>query len=89
MLAMIQTKSACWFCPFQKRQQWQSLHDQHLDLFNQAIEMEQSLQNRRVELGRDTIWLSKAMIPLSQLCTNEQTSFDFDDVACESGYCMT
>lgn len=85
----IPPKSACWFCPFQKRQQWQTLHDDHPELFRQAIELEQTMQARRVELGRDTIWLSKAMIPLSQLCTNEQASFDFDDVACESGYCMT
>ena len=85
----IPPKSACWFCPFQKRQQWQVLHDDHPELFRQAIELEQIVQARRVELGRDTVWLSKAMIPLSQLCTANQTQFDFDDIACESGYCMT
>lgn len=85
----IPPKSACWFCPFQKRQQWQKLHDEQPVLFAQAVALEQTVQVRRSTLGRDTVWLSKAMIPLSQLCTNEQTSFDFDDVACESGYCMT
>ena len=33
-------KTGCWFCPFQRKQQWIDLHDNHHDLWEMAVKLE-------------------------------------------------
>lgn len=40
-------ESSCWFCPFHRLSTWQKMHDQHTDLFNQSVHIEQFLSKKK------------------------------------------
>lgn len=80
-------KSSCWFCPFHRRTTWQAMHDTEPELFQQAVELEQLLVQRRAALGRDSAYLSPYGMPLDQVIMADQLSMDID--LCDSGYCHT
>lgn len=62
-------KSACFFCPFQRKQSWENLYSQQRDLFDRSVALEQTLNARRKKLGKDSVWLTGYNIPLSEVVT--------------------
>jgi len=45
-------KSACWFCPFSKRQEWEALSRDHPDLFARALAIEaNAIKNGNAKSG--------------------------------------
>jgi 3'-phosphoadenosine 5'-phosphosulfate sulfotransferase (PAPS reductase)/FAD synthetase len=89
-------KSSCWFCPFKTTEQWTRLRREQPDLFNSAVVIERLLQQRRLSLGKDPVYLSaiggRKQRNLDQVIPHQLGLFpewiDEQD-GCESGYCMT
>lgn len=81
-------KSSCYFCPFHSMTEWRRLKEHEPELFEKSARLEETINQRRAELGRDPVWLTRALIPLEQAVAGTQHTLDFDD-ACESGFCMT
>jgi hypothetical protein len=83
-------KSSCYFCPFKTISKWQEMRNDEPALFDKSVELEKILNNRRVVLGKDQVWLSGQLKPLDKATTElEQQSLFSDDIGCDSGYCWT
>jgi hypothetical protein len=85
-------KSSCFFCPFTRPSRFQTMRHQEPDLFAKCVELERTLNERRVTLGRDPVYLTRFGRPLDEVTSpDEQLSFDLpsDGADCESGWCMT
>ena len=80
-------KSACWFCPFKDVEAWRRLRRQDPALFARAVELEATLNERRRQLGRDPVWLSRRLRPLSEAVEDQMVLPGMD--GCDSGWCMT
>ena len=82
--------SACYFCPFHRDAEWHRLRQNRPDLFFDAVKIENHLQNKRVKLNKDTVWMHRKLIPLDQAIPDQPFLFDLDNMDnCESGYCFT
>ncbi|MEI5100357.1 phosphoadenosine phosphosulfate reductase [Streptomyces sp. PmtG] len=85
-------KSSCFFCPFHRPETW---HDQRRDepeLFEKACRLEDLLNERREELGKDHVYLTRFGRPLREAIPDGVDLlpiFDEADGACDSGWCMT
>jgi hypothetical protein len=81
-------KSSCWFCPFKRVREWQNLRTRHPDLFAKAADLEQTLHDRSVAIGRMPVYLTRFGTPLAQAVDDggQLPLFD-EDAACDSGYC--
>lgn len=84
----IPPKSSCWFCPMRKLSAWREMHDRQPDQFARAAELEQTINERRARLGKDNVWLSRALKPLPMAMGDATQPALFDEDPCESGYCM-
>jgi hypothetical protein len=92
-------KSACYFCPYHRPADWLRMRVERPEVFQQAVEVEELLLERRRRLGRDPVYLTRFGLPLAQAIPaprpedGEQLAFFTDQGAdldtCESGYCMT
>jgi hypothetical protein len=87
-------KSSCWFCPFKTTDQWVTMRRERPELFAQAVDLEQVLQERRRLLGKDAVYLSsrggRKGVNLSDVIPEQISLFDWEpEEGCESGYCMT
>jgi hypothetical protein len=82
-------RSACWFCPFQKREQWQALRDTHPDLWQAAIKLERAMNDKRRMLGRDDMYLHRDLKPLDAIPPLQATLFDDEDIGCNDSSCFT
>ncbi len=51
-------KSGCWFCPFQRREQWVRLQADHPDLFCRAVALENRVNEGRQSRGKFPIYLT-------------------------------
>lgn len=70
-------KSGCFFCPYQRRSQWQELRRRHPELYCKAVALEK-LTGRNLPLSN---------IPLEQI-VNESNQFLFEEMSyppCECG----
>lgn len=90
-------KSACYFCPFHTPEYWADMRREDPDLFEKAADLEDTLNRRRTELGKDRVYLTRygathgqslrQVIPagreLLPLFAEEQ------DGSCDNGWCMT
>jgi 3'-phosphoadenosine 5'-phosphosulfate sulfotransferase (PAPS reductase)/FAD synthetase len=82
-------KSSCWFCPFHSMATWHELKRTQPALFERAVELEHTLSDRSDSVpGRGKVFLTRKLRPLDQVI-GDQSSFDFLDDMCESGYCHT
>jgi hypothetical protein len=81
-------KSSCWFCPFHTITRWRAMKEHETELFERAVALERTKNEHRHALGKDSVWLTRALLPLDQAVAGTQHELDFDD-ACESGYCLT
>lgn len=79
-------KSSCWFCPFQTKKKWQQLKNNKPDLFNQAIGLEKRVNEKRVNMERDTVYLTRGGKPLDEAISGQLELFPDDDCG---GYCHT
>ncbi|MGW0012560.1 phosphoadenosine phosphosulfate reductase [Streptomyces tendae] len=85
-------KSSCWFCPFHRPETW---HDQRRDepeLFEKSCQLEELLNKRRDELGKDHVYLTRFGRPLREAIpdgVDVLPMFDEADGLCDSGWCMT
>jgi len=84
-------KSACFFCPFHDKEAWRKLKRETPDLFAKALELEDTLNERRGRLGKDSVWLTGAARPLSQVYKDDQLQFAWEEGpdGCDSGSCFT
>lgn len=86
-------KSSCFFCPFHRPLMWAEMRRDSPELFAKAVELEDTLNERRVMLGRDPVWLTRFNKPLSQAISAAQEMLPIDefhnDGRCDEGYCWT
>jgi hypothetical protein len=76
--------SSCYFCPFHSDVAWLELRVNRPDLFEDAVEIEKHLNDKK------GVWMHRKLIPLDQAIPDQPFLFDIDDMDnCESGYCFT
>lgn len=80
-------KSACWFCPFHDLESWRRLKRETPELFDRACALESLLNDRRKELKRDPVWLTRRGRPLATVVDDQLSLPGLD--GCDSGWCMT
>lgn len=85
----IPPKSSCYFCPFHSLTEWRRLRAEEPGLYEKAVEMERTVNQRRATLGRDAVWFSPALRPLAEVTDpTGQLTFDEQAAACDvGGYC--
>lgn len=86
-------KSSCWFCPLHTLAAWSEMRRDHPDRFEATAELEDLLNTRRTELGKDPVYFSRRLLPLRVATpTAQDTLFDLgidDDGACDDSSCFT
>lgn len=84
-------KSACWFCPFHRPQVWAEMRRDRPDLFERACGLEDLLNDRRDELGKDHVYLTRFNQPLRDAVPEAQEMLPMldDGPHCDNGWCMT
>jgi hypothetical protein len=86
-------KSSCYFCPFHRPTVWRDLHEERPDLFQKAVELENTLNERRRENGKTPVYLTRFGRPLNEaISTEEIPLIPLDDLGahgCDSGHCFT
>lgn len=85
-------KSSCWFCPFHRPETWQEMRRSEPELFEKSCQLEDLLNRRRDQLGKDHVYLTRFNQPLRQAIPDGVDllpMFDEAEGACDSGYCMT
>ncbi len=82
-------KSSCWFCPFTKLQEWQSMRADRPELFARAIELESIVAAKLPQYTSVTLHRGTAALPeaVPAMASPDDAGADMD--FCESGYCMT
>lgn len=85
----IPPKSSCYFCPFQSISAWRNLRKTKPDLFDQAVAMEQSINEKRARLGRDAMYFVRQLLPIDQAVDLQADMFDDLEETCETGFCLT
>lgn len=87
-------KSACWFCPFHRPQAWSERRRDEPELFWRAADLERTLRERSVALGRNPVYLTGLGRPIEDAIPEAQDTLpgmgsnaDFD--TCDEGYCWT
>lgn len=80
-------KSSCWFCPFHRKSEWLRMRRQEPELFAASVALERKMIERRLNLGRDPIWLTDALMPLND-AVQEDGQMDMFGGSCDiGGYC--
>lgn len=85
-------KSSCFFCPFHRPTAWADLERDTPELFERSVLLEDTLNARRGELGKDPVYLTRFGIPLRDAIDTDQPLLPWADDAdgqCDSGYCWT
>ncbi|MEW2351481.1 phosphoadenosine phosphosulfate reductase [Streptomyces sp. NPDC006684] len=85
-------KSACFFCPFHRPEAWHDMRREQPAEFEKACQLEDLLNRRRDELGKDHVFFTRFARPLRDAIPDGVDllpMFDEADGACDSGWCMT
>ena len=90
----IPPKSACFFCPFHKLEVWDEMRRVDPGLFDRAADLEDLLNARRDDLGKDHVWLTRLNAPLREVIHEGRDLLPFADTdetaaECDSGWCFT
>ena len=88
----IPRKSACWFCAFHRPSTWTDMRRDEPDLFERACRLEDQLNERRSELGKDPVYLTGFGKPLNRAIPDGQLTLldgHDEDGLCDSGRCFT
>lgn len=82
-------KSACWFCPFHSKNEWQRMKREEPDVFDLAVNLELTINSRRNERGMNSVYFNRDLVPLSQAIGNQSVmDFGTEDAPCDTGYCF-
>ncbi|WP_281901555.1 phosphoadenosine phosphosulfate reductase [Phytohabitans aurantiacus] len=88
-------KSACWFCPMKRPAAFAEMRRDRPDLFARACDLEDLLNARREQLGKDPVWLTRFNRPLHEAVPAAQDMLpgfdttDDEDMTCDNGTCFT
>lgn len=85
-------RSACFFCPFHRDEEWRKLARDEPELFEKACALERKLHARGQKLGRGEFFFTRHGAFLDDLFHgNELTLFGEDDEMerCDTGHCFT
>lgn len=85
-------KSACWFCPMKRPEDWQNQRREQPDLFTKSCQLEALLIERRRSLGKDPVYFTRFGRPLAEAIPDGVDLlpfFDDTDDGCDSSACMT
>ncbi|MFF9568462.1 phosphoadenosine phosphosulfate reductase [Streptomyces sp. NPDC014685] len=85
-------KSSCYFCPFHRPETWHDMRRNEPDLFEKSCQLEDLLNERRDELGKDHVFFTRFGRPLREAIPDGVDllpMFDEADGLCDSGWCMT
>lgn len=88
-------KSSCWFCPFHTPQRWAEMRRDEPELFARACHLEDTLNRRRDEPGRDHVFLTRFNKPLAAAVPEAGAMLPIFDVSgydaevCDNGACFT
>ena len=85
-------KSACYFCPFTRPSQWAEMRRDQPELFQQAADLEQLMNERRERTGVRPLYLTRYGLPLAEAIGKAQDmlpGFAPDTDTCDEGYCWT
>ncbi|MFE0651010.1 phosphoadenosine phosphosulfate reductase [Streptomyces sp. NPDC059534] len=85
-------KSSCFFCPFHRPETWHDMRRQEPEEFEKACQLEELLNKRRDELGKDHVYLTRFNRPLRDAIPDGVDllpMFDESGGLCDSGWCMT
>ncbi len=82
-------KSSCFFCPLHTPAAWADQARDEPALFARSCQLEELLNARRGELGKDPVFLTRFATPLAEAVGTGQDLLPFDDGGCDSGWCMT
>jgi hypothetical protein len=81
-------KSSCFFCPYHRLGEWQTIRKEQPEQFAQSVELELAMNERRAMLGKDAIYLTSAGRPLDEVITDTGQMDMFAADACDiGGYC--
>jgi hypothetical protein len=81
----IPPKSSCWFCPYRPKTDWVDLYKENRDLFNKAVELENTLQRK---FPNNVVTLNSSKKTLLEIVESLSVYDEHEDANCESGYCM-
>lgn len=86
-------KSACYFCPFTRPNQWAEMRRDQPELFWKAAELEALMNERRERTGVRPLYLTRFAKPLPEAIPEAQEMLPLLEMAggdgCDSGYCWT
>ena len=86
-------KSSCFFCPFHRPHTWAVMARDEPDLFQRSVDLERLLNDRRAELGKDRVWLTRFARPLNEAVAPAQEPLfrnEYDGPeGCDEGHCWT
>ena len=86
-------RSSCFFCPFHRPLAWAEMRRDEPELFRLSQLLEDTLIDRRLELERDPVYLTRFGKRLSDAIAKAQDTLPFDgefnDGGCDEGYCWT
>lgn len=86
-------KSACYFCPFTRPNQWAEMRRDQPQLFWKAAELEAHMNERRNRTGVRPLYLTRFAKPLAEAIPEAQEMLPLVDMpggeGCDSGYCWT
>jgi hypothetical protein len=84
-------KSACWFCPLRRPDTFAEMRRDRPDLFDRACALEDTLNRRRAELGKDPVWLTRFNQPIRTAipAAPEMLPALVDESECDNGACFT
>jgi len=78
---VVPPKSGCWFCPYQRLDQWRRLRRDHPDLFCEAQKLEVAQNEYRTEVGKAPFYIRGESTPLGSLINDRQASLPgFEEV---------
>lgn len=81
-------KSSCFFCPFKRPNEWIELKRHQPELFDQAVGIEAAINEKRLHLAKDGMFLHRWKRPLALAVGDQDAMFNDVDDGCDSGYCM-
>ena len=85
----IPSRSACFFCPFHKREHFSRMSRDQPELFYRVERLEERMIEKRAAIGQPPVFLDRSLLPISDVVSSEQTELFEDDGECDGGTCFT
>jgi hypothetical protein len=83
-------KSSCWFCPYRGARGFAEMRRDDPETFDRAVALEDRVNEKRAEMGRDDVHLTGTGRRLALLPAAQDALFDVDeDGHCTSEACFT